>query len=489
VNANGPGRTPDDVCWWPARDVAAAIAARRLSAREYLTAQWQRVERENPAINAVVTLDETAFERADEADRAVRRGDPLGPLHGVAMTVKDSLATAGIRTTGGLAMLGNYVPREDAAAVAGLRRAGAIVFGKTNLPEASGDLQAYNEVFGVSRNPWHPEHSTSGSSGGGAAAVSAGLSPIELGSDVAGSIRLPAAACGVAGHKPSFGIVPMIGHVPPAPFRPRELDLNVIGPIAREVADLRTALLAMVGPHPLDQPGWRLQLPEPPPIRRVATWFDDPYCPVDDEVTAALRNAAEALAATGVVVEPARPGGLRLKDSDQVFRRLLATVALPGLSAQDIEELAAGRTAPGSVLGGEFVAQRYRDWAEAADRRLRMRERWRHFFTRYDAILLPVAPNLVIRHDHRPFAERDITVNGQVRPYWDQTVWAGLTGVSHLPSTTVPVGRDSRGLPIGVAVATDYLQDLTALEVAGRLSGVLPSIGHPGAVAATSSVA
>jgi amidase len=465
----------DEICWWSARQVAEAIAARRLSAREYLAAQLDRVERLNPLLNAVVTIDERAAAQAADADAAVMRGQTLGPFHGVAMTVKDCMATAGLRTTGGLLGLASHVPREDASAIAALRDAGVVVFGKTNVPAGSGDLQTYNELFGVTRNPWDLRRSPSGSSGGAATAVAAGLSPLEIGSDVAGSIRLPAAMCGVFGHKPSHGLVPTHGHVPPAPYKPGNVDMNVVGPIARTVDDLSAALDVIAAPRLWDREAWQVSLPPARPLRRIATWFDDPHCPVDAAVRRALEDAAQRLRDDGVAVEDARPPGIRLEASDLVFQRLLAGVAVHSYSAQDVAAMAHGERPPGEELGGRFAGQSYRDWAEADDRRTRMRARWHQFFTEYDAILLPVAPNTSIPHDHRPFAERRIVVDGAERPYWDQIVWAGLTGVSYLPSTVVPVGLGPEGTPIGLAVAGPYLGDLTTLAVARRLAELLPA--------------
>ncbi|MEH1166516.1 amidase family protein [Micromonospora sp. CPCC 205539] len=459
----------DELCWWSAGRVAAAVAARTLSAREYLDVLLARIERYNAPLGLVTTLDERAYEWARRADEAVVRGDRLGPLHGVAMTVKDSLATGGLRTTGGVPVLSGFVPREDGAAVAGLRRAGAIVFGKTNLAAASADIQSYNDVFGTARNPWHPDHSTSGSSGGGAGAVASGFTPVELGSDVAGSIRLPASACGVFGHKPSFGIVPMHGHIPPMPFKQTTVDLAVTGPLARTVDDLETVLRATVGPHPWDQPAWQVSLPPAQPVRRIAAWVDDPYCPVDAEVAVALQTAVDAFCRAGIAVEPARPPGVRLAESDQVFRQLLA-----GFAASTGP--AGGNAAR---LGGELADRPLNDWFHADAQRQRLRQHWRQFFSRYDAILLPVAPNLAIRHDHRPIAARQITVDAQERPYWQQTVWAGLTGVVYLPSTVVPVRLDTRGLPVGVAIAGPYLGDLTTLAAARLLAEHLDPIGTP----------
>lgn len=478
---DGAGAAIDEVdpCWWPATRVAMAISARELSAREYLGLLLERIERHNAALGLVVSLDERAMLAAAEADAAVARGEDLPPLHGVAMTVKDSLATAGLPTTGGLVELAGHRPRADAVAVAGARRAGAIVFGKTNLPAGSGDLQAYNDLFGTARNPWHRGYTTSGSSGGAAGAVAAGFTPMEMGSDVAGSIRLPAATCGVLAHKPSFGTVSMSGHVPPAPYRPTAVDMAVVGPMARDVDDLEILLEAMAGPHPLDAPAWRLTLPPARAVRRVAAWFDDPYCPVDDQVRGAMEHAADLLATRGVEVHRCAPPGIRLATCDQIFRRLLAGVAINEVSAEQVEQIAAGRLPAPASLGGEHVGQRYRDWTQADEMRTRLRLRWQTFFTGYDAILLPVAANLAAQHDHRPFAERTVTVNGQRRPYWDQIVWAGLTGMAYLPSTVVPVGRDSRGLPIGMAIAGDYLADRTTLAVARLLREVMPPLGHP----------
>ncbi|MEU4210421.1 amidase family protein [Streptomyces sp. NPDC026206] len=438
-----------------------------------------RIERHDKALGLVVTLDERALSRAAEADEATVRGGPLGPFHGVSMTVKDCFATAGLRTTGGAEALASYVPRQDADVVAAARRAGCIVFGKTNLPRNSTDVQAYNDLFGVARNPWRPEFSPGGSSGGAAGAVAAGFSPLELGSDVAGSIRIPAAHCGVFAHKPSFGVVPAYGHVPPLPFAHTTSDITAVGPFARSVADLEQLLEAVAGPHSWDSAAWRLTLPPARPVRRVAAWFDDPYCPVDAEVQRALRYAAGLLSDSGVLVEEAAPPGIRLEASDRVFRRLLAPVAYGDYSARRIEDIADGSGQAGSELGAGHVAQSHRAWAEAGEQRARMRLLWQSFFAGHDAILLPVAPTTAIPHDHRPFPERRIVVGGEERPYWDQIVWAGLTGVSYLPTTVVPVCRDSRGLPVGIAVCGPYLADRTTLALAGALARLLPPLGRP----------
>jgi amidase len=207
-----------DVAYRTALDLAAAIRRREIGSRELLEHFLARVERLNPKLNAVVTLDaERARARADEADRALARGEARGPLHGLPMTIKDTFETAGIRTTAGAPVLSNHVPSRDATAVARLGAAGAIVFGKTNVPLFAGDLQSYNAIFGATNNPWDLARSPGGSSGGSAAALAAGLTPLELGSDLGGSIRNPAHYCGLYGHKPTYGVIPMRGHIPGPP--------------------------------------------------------------------------------------------------------------------------------------------------------------------------------------------------------------------------------------------------------------------------------
>lgn len=460
--------------WWPAHRVAQAIASGRLSSAEHLAAVLAEVRTHNDDLGLVVTIDEQARAACDEADAAVRRGDPLGPLHGVCMTVKDSFSTKGLRTTAGMAAYAAHLPREDAAVVVALRRAGAIIYGKTNTPAAVADVQTANDIFGLSRNPWETEHTTSGSSGGGAGAVAMGFTPVEVGSDVAGSIRLPAGMCGVAGHKPSFGVVPMWGHLP-ANRLPGHTDMSVAGPLARTVDDLRLMTSVLCEPDPWEAPAWQVTLPPARAPRRVATWFDDPYCPVDKEVAAVLERAAEALRETGLTVREASPRGIDLAESDTVFQRMLSRLSLRHPTPAEV----AGATVTDGLLGSRFLGQSHHDWLTAASVRTRMREQWRLFFQRYDAILLPVAPNRTPRHDLRPFPERRVTIDGEERPYWDQIVWAGLTGVSYLPTTVVPAGLDSAGLPIGIAVTGPYLGDNTTLALAERLEKVLPPIGHP----------
>ncbi len=299
----------DDLAYESARSISAAIRDGRLKSRDHLEAMLDRIERLNGPLNAVVTLDaERARREADAADAALSRGVKLGPLHGVCMTIKDSFETQGMRTTSGAPELSDYVAETDAVPVARLREAGAVIVGKTNLPIYAGDAQSYNEVFGQTNNPWNVERTPGGSSGGAAAALAAGFTPLELGSDIGGSIRGPAHTCGVTGHKPSFGIVPALGQIPGPPGTLTQADLAVAGPMARDVDDLELALDVLAGPDDWHRVGYRLELPPPRHTElrnyRIAVWLDEPSCPLDASVRALLGEAAKSLESAGARVVP-----------------------------------------------------------------------------------------------------------------------------------------------------------------------------------------
>src|SRR5690606_37586313 len=216
----------------------------------------------NPALNAIVATDiEAARERARAADAALAAGESWGPLHGVPITIKDTFEVAGMPTTAGAKELRDHRPSSNAVAVQRLLDAGAIVFGKTNVPLYAGDLQTYNEVYGSTSNPWDLHRTPGGSSGGAAAALAAGLTALELGSDIGGSIRTPSHFCGVCGLKPSYGIIPSRGHIPGPPGTLSEADISVTGPMARSVDDLELALDILAGPDTPAAKGWRLELP------------------------------------------------------------------------------------------------------------------------------------------------------------------------------------------------------------------------------------
>jgi amidase len=448
-----------DIALQPAHALAAAIQRRDISSRELLEHYLQRVARLNPPLNAVVTLDADAARRtADAADAALARGEVIGPLHGVPMTIKDTYQTAGMRTTCGLKAW-DHVPEHDADAVQRLRGAGAVIFGKTNTPALAGDWQTFNPIFGTTNNPWDTTRTTGGSSGGAAAAVATGMTALELGSDIAGSIRVPSSWCGVCGHKPSWGIVPQRGHLPPPPGALANSDLGVMGPMARDVADLELALDVLAGPAGPASVGWRLALPPPraSALRelRLALWLDDPAYPVETDVSAVLESAVAAL----------RQAGARFVDSPP-------PVALPDVVGLH-QELLYPLTEPSSKL-------LHRAWLAADERREQLRARMADFFREVDALLMPVAVVPAIAHDHsEPFLARTISVAGGSRSYLDIFGWVGLATVAYLPATVVPVGRTTQGLPVGLQIVGPYLEDRTTLAVAHCVTQLLGGLVPP----------
>ena len=465
-------------------ETAAAIASGEVSSRELLEAALARVERLDGPVNAVVALDaERALEAADKADLAVSQGAELGPLHGVPITIKDSFQTAGIVTTSGAPELADFVPDKDADPVARYKTAGAIVYGKTNLPIWAGDLQSYNKVYGTTANPYDIECTPGGSSGGSGASLAAGYTPLELGSDIGGSIRIPSHWSGVCGHKPSYGIVSALGQIPGMPGTLSQADIAVAGPMARDVDDLEMALDLLAGPDQWNQVAHSLSLP---PARysqlanfRVAVWIYEDSAPISSEYRELLMKAASALEGAGAAVDyEARPQFTFEKAVD-TFQHLLSAAEAGTWTLSEIEELASSSEEPEGELGIWYATMRHREWLSWHERRLQQRNRWGEFFKTFDVVLLPVTLGEAIRHDHsRPFTGRTIEVDEQTRLYTDQIKWMGLTGVSWLPATVVPIGQiDAK--PVGIQIAGPFLEDRTTLAVGRFLQGALGGFQKP----------
>lgn len=467
----------DDIIYGTAEAICARIRTGQLKSRDCLEALLEQVNRYNSTFNLVVVCDVSgARKQADAADRAVAEGRPLGKLHGLPITVKESFAVRGMKTSSALPALQDHVSTENAVAVEAWVNEGAIVYGKTNLPVLAADVQSFNDMYGTSRNPWNPDYSTGGSSGGSAGAVAAGFTSLELGTDIAGSIRIPASCCGVFAHKPSYGIIPLDGHVPGMPGTLTRSDLAVAGPFARSVGDLQIAMASLVQPASWEAPAWSVNLPPARPLDgrayKLAAWFDDPYCPVDAEVLEVLNTFAVSLEAQGIEVDRKARPNFTLEYADGVFQRLLGGALSGAFTIDELDRLAveAGYSEkPSNSLGANFSPIRHREWLSANERRLQMRRKWGDFFSQYDGILLPTMANLPIKHDHSmPAGDRMIQVNAKKVPYWSQIVWPGLTGQSYLPSTVVPAGLSTGGLPIGVSITSGYLNDLKALDIAKR---------------------
>ncbi len=480
-----------DIAFRSALELVVAIRNREVSSRELLDHYLKRIEQYNSQINAVVTLDvDRARKRADEADQALARGELWGPLHGLPMTIKDTIETAGIRTTAGAPIHTNHIPAHDAPAVARLKTAGVIIFGKTNTPVFAGDAQTYNPIFGVTNNPWDLTRSPGGSSGGAAAALSAGLTGLELGSDIGGSIRNPAHYCGVYGHKPSYDIIPLRGHIPGPPGSLSGADIAVLGPLARSAKDLSLALGLLAEPEEDEGLAWRLELPSPRrgALReyRVAAWLDDPACPIDSEVRSRHEATVQALRQNGVKVDDQARPGFRFTDALRVYLRLLWAAIAPGLEPEEFQnfvEMSGQLPQDDDGYLAHFAhgaVQRHRDWILWNEMRAQYRRYWKEFFTNYDVLLCPITPTSAIPHDHsEPMLARTIHVNGQTRPYLDIVAWAGLIGMAYLPVTMAPVGRTSQGLPVGVQIVGPYLEDRTTIDFARRLADVIGGFEAP----------
>ncbi len=461
--------------------LARDIKEGKLSAVTVLEFYLDRIERFNESINAVVVLDtDRALARALEADRAAAGGEDWGPLHGVPMTIKDAWCTEGLTTVGGIPDRRDFVPEKNAVAVQRLVDAGANVFGKTNVPFMSADLQSFNEVYGVTNNPWDPERTCGGSSGGAAAALAAGLTPMEMGSDIGGSIRTPSHFNGVYGHKSSYELVSTRGHLPPGEHVLSEPDLSVAGPLATCVDDLELALDVIAGPAPDVCSHALPPLPaasfDDPSQLRVAVWADDAFCPVERSIAEHIEAAARTLEALGATVDRnARPAIDPMANHFNYTQLMLSVLGadMPEAvrkTARDMVSAADPDDMSEPLLQMRGIAMDHRDWIRQNEIRQRTRVAWEAFFKDYDVLLCPCAPVPAFPHDHHPDMQaRRLTINGEQRPYTDVMKWAGVTLNAFLPATAVPLGTTREGLPIGMQIASRYFGDRTTLAVARLL--------------------
>jgi amidase len=459
--------------------IAEKIRHGSVSSQAVVEGYLARIARHNPAINAVVVLQaEAARRRAEAADAASASGVSWGPLHGVPITVKDSFDVQGLPSTFGLAALAGNVAARDALVVERLQGAGAIVLGKTNVPPNLADWQTIHPVYGTTHNPWDLSRTPGGSSGGSAAALASGFSALEIGSDIGGSIRMPAHYCGVWGHKPSFGLVPGRGHAKPGSLAPS--DITVYGPLARSAGDLALAMDILAGPDPEAGPGWRLDLDPPGPRLgaryRVALWADDPAFPVDASISDALRAAADSLRRSGVDVdETARPA-FDSRDAYEIYVHLLraATSGRQTDVEWDANTAAAAALDPADrsyralFLRGNVLT--HRDWVGFDQRRHALIHAWRDFFSRYDAVVCPVAstPAFTLVGD-TPKHARQVAVNGRQEPSANDYFWLGLASAAYLPSTTAPLGVSGVGLPVGAQIIGRFGADRPCIALAQHL--------------------
>ena len=461
------------------RPLLTALQGRTVSAAELLERSIAQIEKHDGAINAVVVRDfERARKDAAAADAAIGRGEQR-PLLGIPMTVKEAINVAGLPTTWGVPGTQNIPVHEDALVIQRLKAAGAVIVGKTNVSTHLADWQSYNAIYGTSNNPWNLSLTPGGSSGGSAAALATGYVPLEIGTDIGGSLRIPAHFCGVYSHKPTHGLVPMRGIVPPGvPVLPTSpgIDFAVVGPMARSAEDLATALDVMAGPDEVQATAYRLALPAARPERlsdfRVLVLDTHPLVPTSEEVRAALNRFAEKLAACGCKIAH---GSALLPDLAVVadtFSPMLMSVLGADLPAAAYRELQASvsrlapddQTAAARHLRG-FVMS-HRDWMHADRRRHAIANQWRELFRSVDIVLTPVSVTTAFAHDHSEINGRRISVDGSDLPYAAQSLWITLATLAGLPATVMPIGASDAGLPIGVQIIGPYLEDRTTLAFA-----------------------
>jgi len=473
----------------PARELLRLLRERKLGSLELLDLQLARIQRYNPKLNAVIALD---VEGARAAARAAddTPGKDRGPLHGLPITVKDAFEVLGMPATCGFAHLAAHRPERDADAVALLRAAGVIPFGKTNVPLAAADHQSYNPLHGTTNNPWDLARTPGGSSGGAAAAVAAGFTPLELGSDIGGSIRCPAHFCGVYGHKSSYGLVPMRGHIPPPPGALSLPPLGVGGPIARSAGDLELALEVMAGAAVTDRATWSARMP---PSRheklaefRVALWADQKSYSVDRRCVEALHAYAQDLRRLGVQVDEAARPEIDPRASDDLYVALLFSTVCAGMPeevlletvrvAQDLE--APPDSYPARIA--RAIRLTHHEFVALEEQQRQLRARWADFFTSYDLILCPIMPTVAFAHDHTGSGpghiaqySRVTNVDGVAVPYLNGLQWPGLVTVAHLPATAVPTGSRIEGMPMGVQIVGPHLEDRTPLRFAQLVEAAL----------------
>jgi amidase len=463
-----------DLVYRSAGELLDQLATRRLSALELLEAHVRRHEQVHQGINAVVALDlERARSRAREIDDARTRGADVGPLAGLPMTIKDGFDVHGLpAVAGNPAFAQRPAGCRDAVLVAKLRAAGAVIWGKTNVPLMLGDFQSYNAVYGTTNNPYDLTRTPGGSSGGAAAALAAGVTPLELGSDIGGSLRHPANWCGVYSLKPTWNVLPMRGHVPPPPGRYLVQDLEVAGPMARTASDLR-ALYAVL----------RADSPQPPrDVRgaRIALWLDEPAFPVSNAVRSAVEHAANGLRAEGATVEAAAlPFSAR--GLVENYLSLLYPIIGAGLPEAVYARFEQARTAQENSAAADLdpygmtsmavrATATFRAVARAMADRQALKDQLTEWFAQWDAILAPVSAVTAFTHrQDGPLPERSIDIDDISVPYMHLLDWPALATDLHLPALTAPATRTTAGLPVGVQVIGTWHDEDRLLDIASTL--------------------
>ena len=469
-----------------ATSMLAALDGGAVSSVELLEYHLARIERHNPTLNAIVTPDyDNAGAQARAADDARTRGE-RAPLLGLPLTIKDCIDVAGLVGTAGLEKFAERVPPADSRLAARVREGGGVIMGKTNVPPNAGDWQSANPVFGRTNNPWDLGRTPGGSTGGGSAAVAAGLSPLEFGSDIGGSIRVPAAFCGIYGHKPSETALAKSGHFPGSPLPNPGVVMSVQGPLARSARDLELAFDLVSGPDVGEDAAWTLNVP---PARaeelasfRVAVMPPIEWLPVDAEIWAAQQRLADALSAAGAKVDVAQPAAFGdLRAHHRLYSSILSMLTAPP-NAEHRRRLAANMRATGEefaiagAIGLEASAAEYIGWLSERER---FRQSYRDFFRDWDVLLAPITIVPPFPHTDAPWPMRTVDVNGRAVQYGLQVVYPAVATLSGQPATAFPMGLTASGLPIGLQAIGPYLEDRTPMRFAALVQSEVQGLETP----------
>jgi amidase len=456
-----------DTAYLSAVDVARMVRNKEVSSVELTELLLDRIDAVNPSVNAVVEVDrDAALAAATAADAVIAEAGECGPLHGIPMTIKDSFDVAGLHTTWGNPAFRDFVADRDATIVGRLKDAGAVIIGKTNVHFMLADYgQTANDLYGTTNNPWDTARTPGGSSGGGAAALAAGLTFLEYGSDLVGSIRIPASFCGVYGLKPSVDVVPQTGFQPPGsvPEPGRMTRQSAVGPLARSAADLRAALAVTAGPEAPASNAYHWALAPPRHGRladfRVGVVLDHDCAPVSSEVGAALSNAVDALARAGATIIEGWPLDVDPRREFESFGFQVGLFFAYQESNSQFSTVA-------DVISQEHLRMAAR-WA------------WGRYFSGTDIFLCPANFTAAFPHDTRPFEQRMISTPEGDRPYDNQPFWISHASLTGLPAVSVPVGRTAGGLPVGAQIIGPIFEDDTAITFAELLAGVVGGFEPP----------
>lgn len=466
---------------------AQAIREKKISATELLAFTYGRIDDHNQKINAIIwQCREKAMARARQEDEILAKGKTLGPLHGVPVTIKEAFAYQGSPNTWGLLSLKDVISPRTAIAVERLESAGAIVIGKTNVCVMLGDWQTYNPVYGTTNNPWDFTRTAGGSTGGGAAALAAGLGCLTLGSDLSGSIRIPAHFCGVYGHKPTLELASTDGFQPGpwdgAPGFP--MDLGVVGPLARDASDLALALGAIGGPNGQAAKAWSWRIPPSHRKRlkdfRIGYVLDDAIAPVASDVGLLYENVVAELRRAGANMTCGWPEGIEPRKQLETYLYLLFAFFSFDVSKEQLGKQRARLEQDPSDISAAAVVEPHGRWLRETRRRLGFRALWQKYFEQYDVFLLPAGFSAAFPHDHsEPLEHRVVETPEGKRSYLSTPLWTCFATLAGLPATVAPIGRTKAGLPAGIQIVAPMWEDGTSIEFASLLADAVGGFIEP----------